>query len=92
MVGEYASQTRGDLLDPETGRPLAYCSEDCTVRSGSESHDFSLEGLMAYEPSPGTVVFLGYSRQMRDAGSFQFREVTTQADGLFLKLSYRFRM
>jgi hypothetical protein len=92
-IGEYSSQKRGDLLDPETGAPISYCDGgECTVRAGSDSHDFRLEGLLGYEPSPGTVVFLGYSRQMRDTSAFDFRDVTTRADGLFVKLSYRFRM
>ena len=47
---------------------------------------------MGYEPSPGTVVYLGYSRQMRDGEAFGVRNVTTRADGLFVKVSYRFRM
>ncbi len=92
-IGEYSSQTRGDLQDPATGRVLAYCEEEaCELREGSDRFDFSLEGLLGYEPSPGTVVFLGYSRQMRDQCAFRFRQVTTRADGLFLKVSYRFRM
>jgi len=92
-IGEYASQSRGGLLDPVTGLPVVQCEEgDCGLRSGSDSFDFRLEGLVAYEPSPGTVVFLGYSRQMRDQASFRFQNLSTRADGLFLKLSYRFRM
>ena len=47
---------------------------------------------MSYEPSPGTVFYVGYTRQMEDTGSFRFRDVRAMADGLFVKLSYRFRM
>lgn len=90
-LGEYSSQRRGELLDPASGLPLGGCDDGCVAREGSEAFDFRLEGLLAYEPSPGTVVFFGYSRQMKDQGNFQFREVTTRADGLFLKVSYRFR-
>ena len=60
--------------------------------SPSEVHDFSLEALVGYEPSPGTVVFIGYSRQLRDTERFRFRDVTSRAEGLFVKLSYLFRM
>ncbi|MGW8265087.1 MAG: DUF5916 domain-containing protein, partial [Longimicrobiales bacterium] len=91
-IGEYSSQTRGDILDPASGAPILSCSEDCALRSGSERFDFRLEGLVGYEPSPGTVVFLGYSRQMRDTMAFRLRDVTTRTDGLFLKVSYLFRM
>ncbi len=92
VVGEYSSQERGDVLDPVTGAPVFSCGATCVPRTGSDAHDFRMEGLAGYEPSPGTVVFLGYTRQMRDAEAFGFRDVTTRADGLFLKLSYRFRM
>ena len=91
-IGEYSSQTRGDILDPVSGAPILYCGEDCSIRTGSERFDFHLEGLIGYEPSPGTVVFLGYSRQMRDTMAFGLQDVTTRADGLFLKVSYLFRM
>ena len=92
-IGEYSSQERGDVLDPVTGEQVYTCSDDsCRARTGSDAHDFRVEGLVAYEPSPGTVVFFGYTRQFQDTSGFSFREVRPTADGLFLKLSYRFRM
>jgi hypothetical protein len=90
--GEYSSQSRGDILDSDTGRTILRCSETCSPRTGSEANDFRLEGLIGYEPSPGTVVYVGYSREMKDAEAFGFRDFTPQADGLFVKVSYRFRM
>ena len=92
-IGEYSSQERGDVKDPVTGSGLLYCSDgECAVRTGSQAHDFSVEALVGYEPSPGTVIFLGYSRAMRDTLPFRFRNVQSESDGLFVKLSYRFRM
>jgi hypothetical protein len=92
-IGEYSSQERGDLLDPVSGQPVWSCTtSECVARAGSDAHDFRVEGLFGYEPSPGTVVFLGYTRQFRDTSSFGFTDVQPVADGLFLKLSYRFRM
>lgn len=92
-IFEYGSQEAADLRDPETGRPLYGCdTTDCDLRGGSEVHDFGIEGLVSFEPSPGTVFFLGYSRRMRDTARFDFRNVSATADGLFLKASYRFRM
>ncbi len=91
-ITEYGSQQRGDLLDPVTGSQVLYCSgESCAARTGSEVHDFRVEALVGYEPSPGTVVFVGYTREMRDVGAFRFQNITPRADGLFVKLSYRFR-
>ena len=92
-IGEYSSQKRGDLLDPVTGEQVYTCSDQgCSARLGSDRHDFRVEGLLGYEPSPGTVVFFGYTRQFRDTSAFSFDEVQAVRDGLFLKLSYRFRM
>lgn len=92
-IGEYSSQNRGDLLDPVTGAQIYTCSDDgCAARRGSDRHDFRVEGLLGYEPSPGTVLFFGYTRQFRDTSAFSFDQVQAVRDGLFLKLSYRFRM
>ena len=80
-------------MDPATGLTLYSCDGvNCFERSGSNAHDFSIEDLLSYEPSPGTVFFLGYTRQMEDSARFDFRDVRPTADGLFIKMSYRFRM
>ena len=93
VIGEYASQERGEVHDPITGRPLSFCGDEtCSLQSGSDRYDFSIQALLGYEPTPGTVFFAGYTRQMRDSVGFRFRDVQTQADGVFIKLSYRFRM
>ena len=92
-IFEYGSQESAALLDPVTGLPLSSCSGvDCSSRAGSDRHDFSVEGLISYEPSPGTVLFIGYTRLMEDSARFDFRDVQPTADGLFVKMSYRFRM
>jgi hypothetical protein len=92
-IFEYGSQVSTDLRDPETGLPLYGCFEGrCVARSGSEGHDFRVEGLIGYEPSPGTVFFFGYTRKMKDATAFSFEDVQATQDGLFVKLSYRFRL
>ncbi len=92
-IFEYSSQESIALRDPSTGRALYSCDgSECSARAGSQGHDFSVEGLLSYEPSPGTVFFLGYTRRMEDSARFDFREVRPTADGLFVKLSYRFRM
>ncbi len=91
-IVEYGAQMRRDLVDPATGRPLLGCSSgDCTPRSGSDANDFGIETLLSYEPSPGTVLFVGYSRQMEDTERLRFRDMRPTADGLFAKVSYRFR-
>jgi hypothetical protein len=93
-IFEYSSQERLALTDPATGLPLYRVNSDgeYSERSGSDGYDFHIEGLVSYEPSPGTVFYVGYTRQMADTESFRFRNVQAMADGLFVKLSYRFRM
>ena len=91
-IVEYGSQRRGSLLTPTRGREVSYCSgENCFNIQGSESNDFSVETLLSFEPTPGTVFFVGYTRLMDDMEAFRFQELRPQAEGVFVKLSYRFR-
>ena len=72
--------------------PIQRCDgTDCSQLTGTDGYDIHVEALVSYEPSPGTVMYIGYSREMEDTGSFRFRQVRPQADGLVAKLSYRFR-
>jgi hypothetical protein len=80
------------VLDPVSGSPLLFCRDSCSPRTGSDNHDFRLEGLLGYEPTPGTVVFVGYTRSWQDTVGFRFQDLSPRSDGLFVKLSYRFRM
>lgn len=91
-IFEYSSQDRTGLFDPATGFPLYSCGDEgCEEKAASASHDIHVEGLVTYEPSPGTVFYVGYTRQMQELDAFRFRHVSPVADGLFVKLSYRFR-
>jgi uncharacterized protein YdbL (DUF1318 family) len=93
LIGEYAAQESGELRDPVTGNPISSCTDDgCAVRTGRTSNSLSGQGLVAYEPSPGTVVYLGYTRQMSEISAFRFQELDPVAEGLFVKFSYRFRL
>ncbi len=90
---EYAHRHQEPLLHPVSGLPLEDCSSDsCATLSTSVGHDVHVEVLLSYEPSPGTVMYVGYSRDMEDTGAFRFQRMRAQADGLFAKVSYRFRL
>ena len=90
-IVEYGSQRRGVLLSPLAGRELSRCSDSACFGGASESNDFSVETLVSYEPTPGTVFFVGYTRRMQDMEAFRFRDIRPEAEGVFVKLSYRFR-
>jgi hypothetical protein len=92
-IVEYARVESHGLLNPLTGLPIEFCDVDgCEVLGPSAGNDVLLEGLLSYEPSPGTVFFFGYTRTMEDSEAFAFDRVQPTADGLFAKLSYRFRL
>ncbi len=91
-IVEYGSQERGVLMTPNGGLPVSWCSGDsCVALAGSGVNDLGVETLLSYEPTPGTVFFVGYSRAMEDMQAFRFRDVRPEAEGVFMKLSYRFR-
>ena len=91
-IVEYGSQERGMLLTPTGGDQVSYCSGDsCFGLGGSAANDISVEALLSFEPTPGTVFFLGYTRLMDDPEAFRFRNVRPESEGIFVKLSYRFR-
>lgn len=91
-IAEYASQQQATLTDPETGQILYYCDDDgCTAQDATSDNGLYGDFLLGYEPSPGTVFYMGYTRRMRDMNRFEFRGLEPVADGLFVKFSYRFR-
>jgi hypothetical protein len=90
---EYGSQEAADLRDPESGEPLYLCGDDdCDPRDGATDNELYGDVLLGYEPSPGTVFYVGYTRQMKETDAFRFRDINAVADGLFVKVSYRFRL
>ncbi len=88
LITEYQAERRSALQDPETGLPLAVGG---TIDSGDDANGFRTDLLAAYEPTPGTAVFLGYGTTVRDTGAFRFRNLQRESDGLFLKVSYLIR-
>ena len=47
---------------------------------------------IAYQPTPGTVFFLGYGSGFTEPWSFNFTGLHRTSDGFFVKLSYLFRV
>ena len=88
-IGQYFAEDQTALLDPRTGQALLVNGD--TARA-VVTNAFRNDLLFSYKPTPGTVVFLGYGSSLTEADAFRFRNLSREADGFFLKLSYLFRM
>jgi hypothetical protein len=55
--------------------------------------EFQGQLLVQYEPSPGTIFYVGFSRLMRgETLSYRLNRFDPVSEGLFVKLSYLFRL
>ncbi|HEY0972347.1 MAG TPA: DUF5916 domain-containing protein [Gemmatimonadales bacterium] len=88
MVGEYQAERRAAPRDPATG---ALLHVGRVPFSSFERNGLRLEWLASYQPTPGTVAFLGYAVDLTERDPLAFRELRARGDGLFLKLAYQFR-
>ena len=87
-----------DVLRAPDGRTYLREGEPFRVRRGNrpawdapQLNPLRLDLLLSWQPSPGTVAFLGYGREVTDDEAFRFDGLAPRTDGLFLKLSYLFR-
>ena len=87
-VAEYQAQRRDALRDARTGAPLLV---DGALQPRDDSNGLRFDLLLSYEPSPGTVAFLGYGGALDNGDAFGFDALARQSDGFFLKLAYRYR-
>jgi hypothetical protein len=88
VVGDYLSERTAALIDPRTGLPILSGG----VPLGAESNNgFRLDLLGSFEPTPGTVAFLGYGSSMISSKTLGFGDLSRVSDGFFVKLAYQFR-
>ena len=87
-----------DILRAPDGGEYLRDGEPFRVRRGNlpgyldpQLNPLRLDILLSYRPSPGTVAFLGYGREVTDDEAFRFDGLQPRADGLFFKISYLFR-
>ena len=96
LVGEYDSQQTDSLRDDSrTGGAILYYdpATGSYSRAGAvQNNRFRGDFLVAYQPSPGTVLFAGYGGSYTDPRAFRFRGLQRTTDGFFVKLSYLWRM
>jgi hypothetical protein len=86
-IVEYRAERQAALVDARTGAPLLRNGQPIL---GGEDNGIRLDGLISYEPTPGTVAYLGYGSSYAEISPLRsgFRR---QNDGFFVKLAYQFR-
>ena len=87
-IVQYNLQER-DALRTAAGAPLVLPGGPSeALESGELQYDL----LASYEPSPGTILYAGWSRIREGPRTYRFGDLTPTAEGLFLKVSYLFRL
>ncbi|MBR9989725.1 MAG: carbohydrate binding family 9 domain-containing protein [Gemmatimonadetes bacterium] len=87
-IAEYRAERRDALRDARTGDPLVIGGVPV---AGFRTNGVSVELLASYQPTPGTVAFLGYAAALTGTDPFAFDRLSRSRDGLFLKLAYLLR-
>ena len=87
-IGEYRSERRAALLDPASGVPLVV---DGTPQPAVDFNGLRVDFLASFEPTPGTVAFLGYGSSLETDAEFDWSRLRRRNDGFFVKLAYRIR-
>jgi hypothetical protein len=89
VVTEYQFNDRDALQDPTTGQPIYV---DGVPVSGYETNGLRTDLLFSFEPTPGTVVFLGYGASLaKDPTTYMTPGYVRTSDGFFVKLAYMIR-
>jgi len=87
-IVQYNLQER-DALRSAGGAPLVLPGGPSeSLESGELQYDL----LASYEPSPGTILYAGWSRIREGPQTYRFGDLTPTAEGLFIKVSYLFRL
>ena len=88
LVGEYRSERQAAPVDPVEGLPILVGGSPLP---GSATDRFRMDWLASYEPTPGSVVFLGYGSTLQGDRPLTFRELERRDDAFFMKVAYLFR-
>ena len=96
VVSQYDSEFQDDLRD-DSRTELPIASVDPATGSyeralGFARNNLRTDFLFSYQPTPGTVVFVGYGSTLEDPDAHDRFARQRTSDGFFLKVSYLFRM
>jgi hypothetical protein len=96
LVGEYDASRQDDLRDDSrTNAPILIFDPAAGVHVralGFSDNRFRGDALVSYQPTPGTVFFVGYGSTAIEADALRFNRLRRVSDGFFVKASYLFRM
>ncbi len=96
LVGEYTADRRSDLRDDgRSNAPVLIRDPASGVYQpalATRTNAFRVDALFSYQPSPGTVFFLGYGSSLSEDQAFRFSGLRRSVDGFFTKFSYLFRL
>ncbi len=87
VVSEYRSEQR-DVLRSTEGAPLYVGGLRSTSSAASR---LRVDWLGSYQPTPGTVAFLGYGSGLDAPRADEFSALRRHDDAFFVKLAYQFR-
>jgi hypothetical protein len=80
---------RTDALRLPGGTSVLYINGDPSV--DARARRVRTDWLISYEPSPGTVAFLGYGSTLERPETDGLSGLRRAQDGFFLKVAYQFR-
>jgi hypothetical protein len=88
VIGEYRSEGRSELRDSATGDSLFVGG---APQPAVDFNGLRLDLLASFEPTPGTVAFLGYGSSLETDEEFNWSRLERVNDGFFVKLAYQLR-
>lgn len=95
FVGQYDSRMTDGFTDPRSGDRIIFRSASGAFSPSARvaSNGVRADWLLAVTPSPGRVLYVGYGASLSEPRPFAFGdELKRTSDGLFIKLSYRYRI
>jgi hypothetical protein len=81
--------------DSRTGLPILIRDPSTGLYAPAvafERNRFRVDALFSYQPTPGTLVFAGYSSILAEPQGLRFGNLRRTNDGFFLRISSLFRL
>jgi hypothetical protein len=95
FIGEYNAAKRDALRDDSrTNDPILLRQPDgsFTPATAQQRSRLRADALFAYQPTPGTVIFAGYGGTLAGEQFFEPRALRRAEEGVFVKVSYLWRL